>query len=83
MSLLSSSSPVGLENEGWFDPWSLLKGLRKKAVACGARFLNGEVLDFNVLQPGKKDLFLSQSLASDGRRARGVKVCLLEAQEDL
>ena len=65
---------TGLENEGWFDPWSLLKGFRAKAVANGARFLNGEVLDFNVLQPGRKDNHLDQALAGDGRRVRGVKV---------
>ncbi|XP_072015362.1 FAD-dependent oxidoreductase domain-containing protein 1-like [Amphiura filiformis] len=64
----------GLENEGWFDPWSLLKGLRQKAVAHGCRFINGEVLDFNVLQPGKKDVPLEQHFAGDGRRVRGVKV---------
>ncbi|CAN7992996.1 unnamed protein product [Ixodes hexagonus] len=37
----------GLENEGWFDPWSLLTAFRRKAVSLGARYLNAELVDFN------------------------------------
>jgi len=38
----------GVQNEGWFDPWSLLFALKGKAEFLGANFLNGELLDFNV-----------------------------------
>ena len=44
-------------------------------MSQGARFLNGEVLDFNMLHAGPKDTFLDKHCAGDGRRVRGVKVC--------
>ena len=32
----------GLENEGWFDPWGLLNGMRNKAASTGkAQFVQG------------------------------------------
>lgn len=34
---------VGMEGEGWFDPWSLLQGLRRKLQSMGVRFYQGEV----------------------------------------
>lgn len=36
----------GLEKEGWFDPWSLLYFMKKKAIANGAHYLNAEVTGF-------------------------------------
>ncbi|KAJ0062156.1 hypothetical protein NL108_016530, partial [Boleophthalmus pectinirostris] len=33
----------GLENEGWFDPWSLLSSFRRKAVSMGVTPCRGEV----------------------------------------
>lgn len=33
----------GLENEGWFDPWSLLNALRRKAISMGVIQSFGEV----------------------------------------
>lgn len=33
----------GLEGEGWFDPWSLLLGLRRKVQSMGVFFCQGEV----------------------------------------
>uniref|UniRef100_A0A3Q3WNE6 FAD-dependent oxidoreductase domain-containing protein 1 n=1 Tax=Mola mola TaxID=94237 RepID=A0A3Q3WNE6_MOLML len=33
----------GLENEGWFDPWSLLNAFRKKAISMGVIQCCGEV----------------------------------------
>lgn len=36
----------GLEKEGWFDPWALLCGYRRKALEFGAHYVNGEVVDF-------------------------------------
>jgi FAD-dependent oxidoreductase domain-containing protein 1 len=38
----------GLENEGWFDPWSLLKGIRNKALAQGTIFVKGEAVGFET-----------------------------------
>jgi FAD-dependent oxidoreductase domain-containing protein 1 len=37
----------GLEREGWFDPWALLCGLKRKAIQLGAHYVNGEVTGFN------------------------------------
>ncbi|XP_020038309.2 FAD-dependent oxidoreductase domain-containing protein 1 isoform X2 [Castor canadensis] len=36
----------GMEDEGWFDPWSLLQGLRRKAQSMGVLFCQGEVTRF-------------------------------------
>lgn len=36
----------GLENEGWFDPWALLIGLKKKAINLGAEYISAEAIDF-------------------------------------
>lgn len=36
----------GLENEGWFDPWSLLMGFKHKAQNLGVEYVDGEVVNF-------------------------------------
>jgi FAD-dependent oxidoreductase domain-containing protein 1 len=33
---------LGLENEGWFDAYSLLRAVREEAIAAGARYLTDE-----------------------------------------
>ncbi|XP_072303126.1 FAD-dependent oxidoreductase domain-containing protein 1 [Eucyclogobius newberryi] len=33
----------GLENEGWFDPWTLLSAFRRKAISMGVIPCSGEV----------------------------------------
>uniref|UniRef100_A0A7N4PD97 FAD-dependent oxidoreductase domain-containing protein 1 n=1 Tax=Sarcophilus harrisii TaxID=9305 RepID=A0A7N4PD97_SARHA len=35
----------GLENEGWFDPWCLLQGLRRKALSMGVYHSHGKVVN--------------------------------------
>ncbi|XP_069001989.1 FAD-dependent oxidoreductase domain-containing protein 1 [Embiotoca jacksoni] len=35
----------GLENEGWFDPWTLLNAFRRKAISMGVTQCYGEVTD--------------------------------------
>ncbi|KAL6432438.1 hypothetical protein ACFW04_006788 [Cataglyphis niger] len=37
---------LGLEKEGWFDPWSLLCALKNKASHLGAQYINAEVKAF-------------------------------------
>lgn len=37
---------LGLEKEGWFDPYSLLSILKKGALEKGAGYVKGEVVDF-------------------------------------
>ena len=34
---------LGLSGEGWFDGWSVLQAFRRKAIACGARFVSANV----------------------------------------
>ncbi|XP_055547441.1 FAD-dependent oxidoreductase domain-containing protein 1 [Wyeomyia smithii] len=36
----------GLEKEGWFDPWALLSGFKKRAIEYGAHYVNAEVVGF-------------------------------------
>lgn len=36
----------GLEKEGWFDPWALLCGLKKKALQLGTHYVKGEAVGF-------------------------------------
>ncbi|KAM5132653.1 FAD-dependent oxidoreductase domain-containing protein 1 [Mantella aurantiaca] len=38
----------GLENEGWFDPWTYLNALRRKAISMGVEYCNGEVTGFDT-----------------------------------
>jgi len=35
---------LGLENEGWLDPYSLLQGFRKKAISLGVTYIEDEVV---------------------------------------
>ncbi|XP_035231897.1 FAD-dependent oxidoreductase domain-containing protein 1-like [Stegodyphus dumicola] len=37
---------IGLENEGWFDPWALLSAFKKKAISLGTDYVHGEVIGF-------------------------------------
>ncbi|KAJ3589342.1 hypothetical protein NHX12_010187 [Muraenolepis orangiensis] len=37
----------GLENEGWFDPWTLMNAFRRKAISMGVIQSFGEVTGFN------------------------------------
>ena len=34
---------LGASGEGWFDGWAVLQAFRRKAIACGARFVQAEV----------------------------------------
>ncbi|NXS29567.1 FXRD1 protein, partial [Pomatostomus ruficeps] len=36
----------GLEDEGWFDPWTLLNAFRRKAISMGVLSCSGEVRAF-------------------------------------
>ncbi|CAD7085796.1 unnamed protein product [Hermetia illucens] len=37
----------GLEKEGWFDPWALLSGYRRRAREYGAHYVEGKVVGFD------------------------------------
>ena len=39
----------GNENEGYFDPWSLLTALKAKSIAQGVEYLDGEAMHATVV----------------------------------
>ena len=54
---------LGLSGEGWFDGWSVLQAFRRKAIACGARFVHADAARL-LGTAGRID----GVLAADGRR---------------
>lgn len=68
----------GLENEGWFDPWTLLNAFRKKAISMGVIPCRGEVTGFkytvNVVSTTEGDQL-------NIRRIRSVQVHLPNSLE--
>ncbi|XP_041368130.1 FAD-dependent oxidoreductase domain-containing protein 1-like [Gigantopelta aegis] len=36
----------GLEGEGWFDPWLMVKALKQKNLSLGVRYIEGELTSF-------------------------------------
>lgn len=54
---------LGLSGEGWFDGWSVLQAFRRKAIACGARFVQADAARL-AGTAGRIDTVL----ATDGRR---------------
>ena len=52
---------IGVKNEGWFDPWSLLVSFRKKAHHLGVSLLDGNVV----------------GMVTEDDCVKHVKVCLL------
>ena len=55
----------GLEDEGWFDPWSLLTALRSKAIHLGAEYVRGEVVGFRYTNREVKELGGSERQMKD------------------
>jgi len=43
------AASLGLSGEGWFDGPALLQAFRRKAIACGARFVAAEGVAFDTL----------------------------------
>jgi len=44
---------LGEKNEGWFDPWALLSGMRAKATNLGVHYIAGEVSAVQVGERGE------------------------------
>lgn len=61
----------GLENEGWFDPWTLLNAFRRKAISMGVIQCFGEVADFKYT---KNVVMTADGDQMDMRRIKSVKV---------
>lgn len=47
------SGCIGESNEGWFDPWSLLQGFRKKAISLGVEYVELEANRIVLQQDGQ------------------------------
>jgi FAD-dependent oxidoreductase domain-containing protein 1 len=39
---------LGVDGQGWFDPWSYLTALKRKSVALGVDVIQGEVKGFDL-----------------------------------
>uniref|UniRef100_A0AAQ5ZJF1 FAD-dependent oxidoreductase domain-containing protein 1 n=1 Tax=Amphiprion ocellaris TaxID=80972 RepID=A0AAQ5ZJF1_AMPOC len=63
----------GLENEGWFDPWTLLNAFRRKAISMGVIQCYGEVTGL-LRPPDTKTEKTSSGDTVDLKRIGSVKV---------
>ncbi|XP_033642734.1 FAD-dependent oxidoreductase domain-containing protein 1-like [Asterias rubens] len=72
----------GFENEGWFDPWSLLKAFKEKALSLGAQYINGEVNGFGCVQVPRQGAEMAYYTGS-GRRVKTVKIRMPNSPEVL
>lgn len=62
---------LGLSGEGWFDGPALHQSFRRKAIACGARFVAADVQGFETA-----DDRVTAARCADGRRFAGDAVLL-------
>jgi glycine/D-amino acid oxidase-like deaminating enzyme len=60
-----AAGSLGLRGEGWFDGPALHQAFRRKAIACGVRFVTGEAVDFEVDRP------ISTAAGAGDRQAMG------------
>ena len=60
---------LGTANEGWFDPWGLLRGMRRKATALGVTYVEGRPVGATVDAATKR--VLSVDVASTSRSSGG------------
>jgi FAD-dependent oxidoreductase domain-containing protein 1 len=55
-----AAATLGVQNEGWFDPWSYLVALKKKSIALGVDFIQGEVKGFDFGNEGIENVHVDQ-----------------------
>lgn len=65
---------LGRENEGWFDPWSLLIGLQRKAISLGTQYISGKVTGF--IDETMDDVILEGTQQSNIKRITAAEVTL-------
>lgn len=65
--------PLGLENEGWFDPYLLTRSFQQKAESLGAQYCRGEVIGFECNQVDK-GMGVPGYYQGQGKRIKSVKV---------
>lgn len=64
-----AAGALGVENEGWFDPYALLQALRRKAIALGVQYRGNEVV--GLRRTGNR---INAVLLADGERMAGGQV---------
>ncbi|XP_009566936.2 FAD-dependent oxidoreductase domain-containing protein 1 isoform X1 [Cuculus canorus] len=68
----------GLQDEGWFDPWTLLQAFRHKAMSLGVLSCSGEVRGFVT---SAKDAMVPQGSSAVTARIRYVHVHMPDSRE--
>lgn len=71
---------LGLEKEGWFDPWTFLCLLKKNAVEMGTQYVTGEVVDFNFCN--KQDIVI-EGVEGDYQGIEEVLVRILHSKQNV
>ncbi|CAG5117537.1 unnamed protein product [Candidula unifasciata] len=71
---------LGLEGEGWLDPWSYLRALKQKNISLGVKYVHGELTGFELVEietdgPVKFKLDAGVTRTPDGREHE-TKFCL-------
>lgn len=69
-----SSGSLGLCGEGWFDGPALMQAFRRKAIACGARFVAAEAVAFETDGPAGRRV--QAVVCAQGRRFPAAQVVL-------
>lgn len=75
-----SLGSYGMENEGWFDPWSLLKCFKSKALELGVRYFNGDVSGFHVVDDNGNSIDPTKP-SYQGRKLHSVLVSMPNSPE--
>ncbi|XP_056141022.1 FAD-dependent oxidoreductase domain-containing protein 1 [Lampris incognitus] len=68
----------GLENEGWFDAWTLLNAFRRKAISMGAIQCFGEVTGFKYAVSRK---MIADEESMEYKRIKNVNVQMPNSRE--
>lgn len=70
---------LGRENEGWFDPWSLLIGLQRKSIALGAHYIKGRVT--GLVDETMEDMILEGTAQSNIKRLTSAEVTMADGEK--
>ncbi|KAB0794704.1 hypothetical protein PPYR_11543 [Photinus pyralis] len=69
---------LGLEKEGWFDPWALLGMLKRGATNMGTQYINAEAVGFNF--EDQQDVIVDGQLTGTYQRLDSVDVKLPDGE---
>ena len=66
-----AAGALGLRGEGWFDGPALHQALRRKASACGTRFVHAEAVGFDTVAASASLATVRAVVTADGRHVAG------------